>query len=547
MTRLKSIIKRKIESNVLFIYITAILFCIASCNQDELLEEIPSSFLSPENAYLNNADFMAATAYLHEAIRYLMNLPGDSNMSNQVWGNGSDLSYYPFNLNSYRGNYNLVNSNDPPARLWWTQLYVIVKCANAIINRAENPAIRWTKPEDKVLFIAEAKWARAYAYRILSHLYGGVPIITDEINTPKTNFVRATREEVYQFVIEDLEYATQNLPEETEDYRASKAAADHLLAEMYICVKNWDKSIQAASRVIDNPNYKLMTQRFGRWTNLPGDVYWDLFRSGNQTRSINKETIYTSQCEYNIPGGGFNQKERQWGPWYQSLKDKDGKSATVLASGLGRPVGFNRQNPYLERIIWEREDWNDMRNSKYNIQRYIVINNPNSRYYGDTIKTKADLYALSDTQIYFFPYLKKVTHAEGHPGTPPVINTGNNWTDQYVMRLAETYLLRAEAYLGKGDKQKAADDINMVRARAQAIPVTPERVSIDYLLDERARELVAEEMRTLTLQRLGVLVERVRKYNIPAGPTIKDHQGLFPIPQIEIDYCNGTMIQNPGY
>ena len=533
---------------LLFLYIIfpAILFSNSSCNQDYLLNEVPKSFLSPNNAFMKNADFEAATAYLHDGIRQFLLFPGDDNVSPQVYGNGSDLTYYPFNLDTYRGNYNLVNSNDGPALVFWTQCYKIIKSANVIVIRAENPDVKWTLPADKSKFIAEARWARAYAYRILAQLYGGVPIVKEEINTPKTDFVRVSRDEVYKFVIEDLEFASQNLPETAPDYRAAKAAADHLLAEMYICVKDWDKSIAAATRVISNPKYKLMTQRFGKWTSLPGDVYWDLFRMGNQSNSINTETIYTSQFEYNVPGGSANKKERQFGPWYQSLKDKAGKSATVLESGLGRPVGFCRQNPYLETQIW-KEDWNDMRNSKYNIQRYIVINNPTSKYYRDTIKSKSDLFALSDTAIYFFPYLKKVTHAEGHPGNPPVINTGNNWSDQYVMRLAETYLLRAEAYLDKGDKQKAADDINVVRTRAKAKPVTPDRVTLDYILDERARELVTEEMRTLTLQRLGVMVERVNKYNIKAGPTIKDYHGLWPIPQTEIDYSNGSLKQNPGY
>lgn len=65
-----------------------------------------------------------------------------------------------------------------------------------------------------------------------------------------------------------------------------------------------------------------------------------------------------------------------------------------------------------------------------------------------------------------------------------------SFRDEYVFRLAETYLLRVEAYLDKGDKQSAADDINAVRNRAHATPVTPNEVDIDYILDERARLLV---------------------------------------------------------
>src|SRR5690606_30986152 len=102
----------------------------------------------------------------------------------------------------------------------------------------------------------------------------------------------------------------------------------------------------------------------------------------------------------------------------------------------------------------------------------------------------------------------------------------NSFTDSYIFRLAETYLLRAEAYIGKGDGVNAAKDVNIVRARANASPATSEEMTIDYILDERARELHWEELRVLTLMRLGKMVERVRTYNSLVGHSIADHQNL---------------------
>jgi hypothetical protein len=118
----------------------------------------------------------------------------------------------------------------------------------------------------------------------------------------------------------------------------------------------------------------------------------------------------------------------------------------------------------------------------------------------------------------------------------------------YAIRLAETYLLRAEAYLNKGDKGKAAADINVVRNRANATPVNAADVDIHYILDERARELVIEEPRRLTLARLGLLDERVKMYNPVSAPTIQDFHNLWPIPQTEIDANQGAELkQNTGY
>lgn len=122
------------------------------------------------------------------------------------------------------------------------------------------------------------------------------------------------------------------------------------------------------------------------------------------------------------------------------------------------------------------------------------------------------------------------------------------FTDIYAIRLAETYLLRAEAYLAKSDLTNAAADINVVRTRAQASPVVPSDVNIDYVLDERARELLIEEPRRLTLSRLGLLYERVVKHNPVSEPTIKPFHNLFPIPQDVIDAnTNAVLEQNPGY
>lgn len=102
----------------------------------------------------------------------------------------------------------------------------------------------------------------------------------------------------------------------------------------------------------------------------------------------------------------------------------------------------------------------------------------------------------------------------------------------------------------KGDLANAAKDINTVRARANASPISANDVTLDFILDERARELFLEEPRRRTLIRLGLLVERVRKYGLMEDwrNTIQDYHGLWPIPQDVIDANYGSVIeQNPGY
>src|SRR5690606_1740060 len=91
--------------------------------------------------------------------------------------------------------------------------------------------------------------------------------------------------------------------------RISKAVAFHLLAEVYLGLKNWDAAIQAASAVIDNPNFSLMTERFGNNRTEPGDAYGDLFKKNNQNRtSGNREGLWVNQFEYLKTGGGTSSR-----------------------------------------------------------------------------------------------------------------------------------------------------------------------------------------------------------------------------------------------
>lgn len=112
-------------------------------------------------------------------------------------------------------------------------------------------------------------------------------------------------------------------------------------------------------------------------------------------------------------------------------------------------------------------------------------------------------------------------------------------------------MLRAEAFLGMGDKASAAADINMIRNRANATPVSPGDLDMDYILDERIRELYMEEFRTITLMRTGKLIERTRKYHdnpMLPGANIQNYHELFPIPQSQIDLnIESDFKQNPGY
>lgn len=143
---------------------------------------------------------------------------------------------------------------------------------------------------------------------------------------------------------------------------------------------------------------------------------------------------------------------------------------------------------------------------------------------------------------------------------PRIMKLGSDWhyaqdpsngfvMEFYAIRMAETYLLRAEAYMKSDDKVNAANDINVVRARAKARPATAADIDIDYILDERMRELVGEEFRTLTLCRMGLLYDRTKRFGYESSArTVLEKNNLAPIHFSVIDANSlAKFPNNPGY
>ena len=535
-----------------------------SCNEDKILEEIPLDFYSPETSFNTPLNIDLASFQMYSDLRQSLENSNYGRTVQFCLNYGTDFGRDARAPGSAGyANYNLsLTPISKYAGYWWGHMYKIISRSNVIL--ASIPDVEYPSENEKNAAIAEALFFRGYAYRFLAYLYGGVPIVTEVVSSAKRDFIRASREDVYKQSIADLTFATENLPDIDQvkaDGRVSKEAAFHFLAEVYLANQEWDNSINAASQVINNPKFQLMSDRFGSRSTESGDAYWDLFRVNNQNRSSgNKEAIWVEQYEYNTEGGGIGIKnERAWGPLYWFIKDPDGINGFIgsTTQNGGTPIGILRPTYYAGDSIWI-SDWdNDLRNSEYNIKRDFVYDNPASAYYGKNVSEfPPDPFPTKERDYY--PYFMKVTTPGNHPeqmiadkATGKMINPagyGTTQTDWYYARLAETYLIRAEAYLGKGDKANAAVDINMVRERANATPVAAANVDIDYILDERLRELAIEEPRRLTLSRLGKCYDRTTKYNTWDGPNMSPFHELFPIPFSEIERNTGAVLeQNPGY
>ena len=169
------------------------------------------------------------------------------------------------------------------------------------------------------------------------------------------------------------------------------------------------------------------------------------------------------------------------------------------------------------------------------------------------VELKAPVAATRETAYtQAFPISCKVS-SDIYPDDEKGGNKSNLYRDDYVIRLAETYLIRAEAHMRAGDLASAARDINVVRARSKCkYLVTPDDVNVDLILDERARELIYEENRWNTLLRMGgtLASDRIREYSYweyPRSGSMKNF-GVWPIPQTVIDTNKDVKIeQNEGW
>lgn len=559
---------------IITILITA---ALQSCNESSLLEENPSGTYTADNMYVNQAHFQSALTQLYANYRELY-YSGNDNAFDCHWGTDLVYSGQPGIVRFFSDYSATLDPTADKVLYHWQGNYKIISNANTIISRLPESELT---EEQRVAVEAEARFFRALGYRYLVYLYGGVPIVLEEVSAAKTDFSRATKEEVLQQMVSDLEFAAGNLPDITEvaDGKVSKEAANHLLAESALALGDPELAIEAASKVIGNPAMALMQSRFGRRSDEPGDVYWDLFQRGNQNRSAgNTEGIFVIQFELDVLGGGQLSTSRK-GYFMERFHAPNVPLATdpgnrnLIAAGFiptsytGRGAGWLMPTFHFSNEVWYGDDgeidFHDIRVSEYNFPRGIRYTNPDgpAQYQGVyfDINTAENQYTLQTEGIWsrgVYPFQTKCTTPGDHPDAiilnPETMQlrdaAGVTYTDWYDMRLAETYLLRAEAYLMAGNTTLAAEDLNHVRARAGASPVDAGQVTLDFILDERLRELGIEEKRRLTLSRVGRLYANTKKYNFFNTDDIREHHRLFPIPQSEIDANIGAALeQNPGY
>ncbi|MCX2678485.1 RagB/SusD family nutrient uptake outer membrane protein [Galbibacter sp. EGI 63066] len=525
-----------------FLTIILSILVVTACSKDFLDEKLEDQH-SPE--ITDDLGLKASLTLMYE-ITSSFYTKADNQGWVSVWNVGTDIAWptQPEGVEIPHFRYNTLTSDDNAASWMWNWEYNIIENTNNIIFNIENNGENITGMTEEKLteYLGEAKFFRAKAYEELVTLYGGVPLVTEPVNEPKFDFVRANVEEINALIEEDLLYAVANLPDlgQTEhEQRVSSVAASHLLAKSYLRMGRNAEAEAQCDLVINTPGLSLVTARYGVKSDQPGDPFSDMFFKGNMRRSQgNSEAIWVLENENpsDVRAGstGNPQHRRVWGGAYHN------RNGMIPAEDLGgRGLSRLRLNNW---VLYDLYDEGDMRNSQYNIKREHTYNDPSHELFGEPVP-----YEGPDTLFILNPYTLKWKHFD-----PRDTFGFGMWKDFILMRLGETYLLKAEAQFKQDNPGGAAASINMLRTRANAPQVTASDITMDFILDERVRELLGEENRRMELMRTKTLLERVDlNYGAPEGMRVEgitDAHLLFPIPLTEIQLNKDAELeQNPGY
>ena len=533
--------------------LTGCLLSLWSCHKS-FLEETPQSSYTPVTLK-DSLGFQAALVGLYNQLENYYSWSSRQGWPS-VWQVGTDVANATANQEGVEipyYDYGKLTPTDAASQHIWTLNYQMINLTNIILDNAEAPDLTGISENNKNNIEAEAKFFRAFAYNYLATLYGGVPLVTHALSGPKTDFTRASLDSVNQLIISDLEFAKANLPD-IEDVpsntngkmygRANKFMAMQLLAKVYLRAGQAAKAEENTKAIIGSGRFSLVTTRYGVKADQPGDAFSDMFIYGNERRNQgNTEAIWVLELENpsSVVGGVSDnpQQRRVWGAAYYNI------SGMVICDSLGgRGIARLRLSNW---VLYGLYQGGDMRNSAYNIRRHYYYNDPASVNYGKIVP-----YTGPDTLFKICPSTTKWGQYD-----PNDVFGYAMIKDFILMRLGETYLLQAEAQFDQGKLAEAAASINVLRARAFADFPTRGKVeaadiTLDFILDERARELVGEENRRMTLMRTGSLVERVNRLNLNDAQHpitgISKTNLLLPIPLDEIQLNKDAVLdQNPGY
>lgn len=532
------------KSIKLNIYIALIGTLIFGCSN--YLEEENLGNTTAENFYNTRSGYEGLVNSVYATLRNVYE------PTPYVFCAGTDLFFaahqeVPLGLAAYQ---TLTPSEGSVERLF-SSLYQSIQIANLALSNASKTE---EYPELSSR-IAEIKTIRAFYYFLLVQEFGDTTLVTDLVNAPITHFDRNPANEVYLFIIEELTNAIDNLPNTQTNFgRVTKRAAQHILAKVYL-TRGYETY---GAGIVDFTEAATLADAAigGQTLNIP---FGDLFKYKNDN---NEEILWSIQYDKSLAGEISHTWDYPWGPLVQGNDDGVNKKNTLHPTEylftLFDDNDTRFEGTFLNIKTTPYSGW-ILNPSGTPVQYYYprtaaqIADVPNWRAEdpvnrNNTIISPIDPHWWDGLNQTDYPALRKFDRVQ----LPNIQYTH----DIYLARLGETYLIAAEAYLQSNNPGNALARVNSVRARAGADAVGS--VDLDFILDERARELAGEGFRWLDLKRTGKLMEytKVRNPDIktlvdggtdPFLGTGGNFKILRPIPLSAISLDSGDYPQNPGY
>lgn len=451
-----------------------------------------------------------------------------------------------------------LGPNSSGVNLLYNNCYQAIQSANMALYYADITE----QTSDLNQKVGEIKFLRALSYFLLVQSYGGVALVTDYIAEPQLEFDRNSAEEVYSFIISELESALGSVSTDDYDGRVTKRAVQHQLAKVHLTRAY--ESFGAASDFADAATYADAAIA-GQGLSTPFEELWT---PGNEGDAEVLFSVQFSAASISTnPTGLGHPQSAYYGPYLGGSEvagnaPRRAFSTTVTDHAL-RLFTEDDERFYATFMIESFDRYYDYFDVPKEDHGSLKVFHYYAPQWASSEQDLAD-YAAAHPEATIHPwgqYIPSIARSNDYDciATKKFDDPGSSFgyfvstRDIILSRLGDTYLLAAEAYFKAGDAGKAAERINVVRARAKTTSISSADVSIDFILDERGRELLGEYHRWFDLKRTGKLVERASMHSYVIEESyFSGNNGelkiLRPIPQEAIDLNqNKDFPQNPAY
>ena len=436
----------KTYKNFKYITVGAVLYgAIVACSPD-FLDRPPLDAIVDANFYQNDEQVLAATAPLYNIVWFAYNDKASHGIGD---ARGGVLTSGSYQLENVRFNTTGETEENSAA---WRAFYNVVAQSNSVINNIENFVGENVSDRIKNHGLAEGRFMRGLAYSYLVQNYGPIPIITNNTTLLQdTTLSRHTEESVWEFIIRDLRFAAENLPEQSvQNGRLTKWSGEGMLAKMYLIKAgvtgsrdrtDLDSAAYFAKRVIDNSGASLMSN------------YEDLFKTAHNN---NVETLAALQWTYNASQSGA------WGA-QNSVQAflAFGSEITGFGDGWGGDIGASK---------WILDLYDDF---EFDRRRKATFMFPGDHYpYITQVPPGGSAQELrvparsedAGREYNSRAWVKKYVVGRPEDNDGKVVQQGTE-INTYLLRLADVYLTYSEAILDV-DPDEALTYLNLVRRRA---------------------------------------------------------------------------------